>query len=85
MVINVAMETGVFHSANIPLSFVDYGGASMATGMLNACSFNYVGVRRSLFNDDPVILNQSVWEDRGVTLILEKTLRIRRLAAFNPA
>jgi hypothetical protein len=68
MVINVAMALGVFSSASILLPFDSYGGASMLTSMLNALDISYAAMRRYLFQDDPVILNPSVWEDRTVIL-----------------
>jgi rod shape determining protein RodA len=85
MVINVAMVTGIFPVVGIPLPFVSYGGTSMVTSMLSVAAICNVGMRRYLFQDDPVIQNPSVWEDRTVILIKEKTPQIRRLATFNPA
>jgi cell division protein FtsW (lipid II flippase) len=66
MVINVAKAIGVFPAADIPLPFISYGCASMATSMLNALDISYVIMRRYLFQDDPIILNPSVREDRTV-------------------
>jgi rod shape determining protein RodA len=85
MAINVAMVTGIFPVVGIPLPFVSYGGTSMLTSMLSVAAICNVGMRRYLFQDDPVIQNSSVWEDRSVMVIKEKTPQVRRLATFNPA
>jgi rod shape determining protein RodA len=85
MAINVAMVTGIFPVVGIPLPFVSYGGTSMVSTMLSVAAICNVGMRRYLFQDDPVIQNPSIWEDRSLMVLKEKTPRVRRLATFNPA
>jgi rod shape determining protein RodA len=84
MAINIAMVTGIFPVVGIPLPFVSYGGTSMLVSMLAVATICNVGMRRYLFQDDPVTQNPKVWEERQTLVIREKTPLVRRLGPFNP-
>jgi rod shape determining protein RodA len=79
MAINVAMVTGLFPVVGIPLPFVSYGGTSLLVTMLSVAGILNVGMRRYLFQDDPVIQNPKVWEEGRTVALKERLPLVRRL------
>jgi rod shape determining protein RodA len=79
MAINVAMVTGLFPVVGIPLPFVSYGGTSLFVTMLAVAGILNVGMRRYLFQDDPVMQNPKVWEEGQSIALKERIPLVRRL------
>jgi rod shape determining protein RodA len=84
MSINISMVTGIFPVVGIPLPFISYGGTSILVSMLCVATICNVGMRRYLFQDDPIIQNPKVWEKKSVYQIKEKIPLVRHLAPYNP-
>ncbi|MDR3204136.1 MAG: rod shape-determining protein RodA [Deltaproteobacteria bacterium] len=66
--INVAMVSGLFPVVGIPLPLISYGGSSTLTTFLGLGLLVNIGMRRYLFQDDPVVQNPKVWEAEPVAL-----------------
>ncbi|MDR1044668.1 MAG: rod shape-determining protein RodA [Candidatus Adiutrix sp.] len=88
VVINVGMVIGLLPVVGIPLPFISYGGTSLVVTVAAVGLILNIGMRRYLFQAEPVRENPYVWQ-QPVTeeqrLIV--TVPIRRLAAdtpFNP-
>jgi rod shape determining protein RodA len=84
MLINILMVTGLFPVVGIPLPFVSYGGTSLLVSMVGVALIANVGMRRYLFQDDPVIENPKVWQNRQVVTVRESIPLTRRLKPFDP-
>ncbi|MDR2339744.1 MAG: rod shape-determining protein RodA [Deltaproteobacteria bacterium] len=85
MLINVLMVTGLFPVVGIPLPFVSYGGTSLLVTMVSVALIANVGMRRYLFQDDPVIENPNVWQKGQVVTVRECIPLTRKLKPFDPA
>jgi rod shape determining protein RodA len=89
VVINVGMVTGLLPVVGIPLPFISYGGTSLVVTVASVGLILNIGMRRYLFQDEPVRENPFVWRQEP-ELAAETglaTTPIRRLAAdtpFNP-
>jgi rod shape determining protein RodA len=79
MTINVAMVTGLFPVVGIPLPFVSYGGTSLLVSLVAVAGILNVGMRRYLFQDDPVIQNPKIWEEGQTVTLKEHIPLVRRL------
>ncbi|MDR2198564.1 MAG: rod shape-determining protein RodA [Deltaproteobacteria bacterium] len=84
MFINILMVTGLFPVVGIPLPFVSYGGTSLLVTMISVSLIANVGMRRYLFQDDPVIENPEVWRKRRSLRITESVPLTRRLKPYDP-
>ena len=84
MLINILMVTGLFPVVGIPLPFVSYGGTSLLVTMVSSALILNVGMRRYLFQDDPVAENPEVWQNRRVA-VTESIPLTRRLKPYNPS
>jgi rod shape determining protein RodA len=61
VVINVGMVTGLFPVVGIPLPFISYGGTSLVTTFLSVGLIINIGMRRYLFQEQPLRANPEVW------------------------
>ncbi|MDR3038564.1 MAG: FtsW/RodA/SpoVE family cell cycle protein, partial [Candidatus Adiutrix sp.] len=88
MVINVGMVIGLFPVVGIPLPFISYGGTSLVVTFISVGLILNIGMRRYLFQDEPVRENPYVWllsPEEGEPA--PSAGPVRRLAAdtpFNP-
>ena len=88
VVINVGMVTGLLPVVGIPLPFISYGGTSLLVTVMAVALILNIGMRRYLFQDEPVRENPFIWQhgaDEEERIIV--TVPVRRLAAdtpFNP-
>jgi len=88
VIINVGMVVGLLPVVGIPLPFISYGGTSLVVTVLAVGLILNVGMRRYLFQTEPVKENPFVWKQlpaEEVRLIV--TVPVRRLALdtpFNP-
>ncbi len=88
VIINIGMVAGLLPVVGIPLPFISYGGTSLLVTIMAVGLILNVGMRRYLFQDEPVRENPYVWregpsEEERVMV----TVPVRRLAAdtpFNP-
>lgn len=86
VIINVGMVIGLLPVVGIPLPFISYGGTSLVTTVLAAALILSVGMRRYMFQDEPVRENPYVWRQAAEAKILV-TVPVRRLTEdtpFNP-
>ncbi len=89
VIINVGMVTGLLPVVGVPLPFISYGGTSLVVTVMAVGLILNIGMRRYLFQDEPVRENPHLWlqpdtpeEERTVVVV-----PVRRLAAdtpFNP-
>ncbi|MDR2404839.1 MAG: rod shape-determining protein RodA [Deltaproteobacteria bacterium] len=84
MLINILMVTGLFPVVGIPLPFVSYGGTSLLVTMVAVAIIANVGMRRYLFQDDPVIENPKVWQKNKAVELKESIPLTRRLKPYDP-
>jgi rod shape determining protein RodA len=85
MFINILMVTGLFPVVGIPLPFVSYGGTSLLVTMVSISVIANVGMRRFLFQDDPIIENPKVWQKGQELNVRESIPLTRRLKPYNPS
>ena len=88
VVINVSMVTGLFPVVGIPLPFISYGGTSLVTTFLSVGLILNIGMRRYLFQEQPIRANPEVWNRPEEEMpVLSRGSSIRPLGAdtpFNP-
>ncbi|KXS55810.1 MAG: hypothetical protein AMR96_06260 [Candidatus Adiutrix intracellularis] len=89
VVINVGMVTGLLPVVGIPLPFISYGGTSLMVTVASVGLILNIGMRRYLFQDNPVQENPFIWRQELEFTIETSlvTIPIRRLAIdtpFNP-
>ena len=86
VIINIGMVIGLLPVVGIPLPFISYGGTSLVTTVVAAALILNIGMRRYMFQDEPVRENPYVWRHAAEAKTLV-TVPIRRLAEdtpFNP-
>jgi rod shape determining protein RodA len=59
--INVGMVPGLFPVVGIPLPFISYGGTSLVTTFLSVGLIINIGMRRFMFQEQPLRPNPEVW------------------------
>ncbi len=88
VIINVGMVTGLLPVVGIPLPFISYGGTSLVVTVLAVGLVLNIGMRRYMFQEEPVRENPLVWsQDPDEALRVVVTVPVRRLAVdtpFNP-
>jgi rod shape determining protein RodA len=87
VVMNVGMVTGLLPVVGIPLPFISYGGTSLVVTVVAGALLLNVGMRRFLFQDEPVQENPCLWQEEASELLISATAPVRRLTAdtpFNP-
>jgi len=88
VIINIGMVTGLLPVVGIPLPLVSYGGTSLVVSVLAVGLVLNIGMRRYLFQDEPVKENPYVWRQipaEEIRVVI--TAPVRRLTAdtpFNP-
>ena len=87
VVINVGMVIGLFPVVGIPLPFISYGGTSLVMTFFAVGLLLNIGMRRYLFQEEPVRENPFIW--RRPIMMAEEipglvTVPIRRLTPDTP-
>lgn len=88
VIINVGMVVGLLPVVGIPLPFISYGGTSLVVTVMAVGLILNIGMRRYLFQNEPIRENPYVWRQvpaEEIRVIV--TVPVRRLATdtpFNP-
>ena len=85
VIINVGMVIGLLPVVGIPLPFISYGGTSLVVTVVAVGLILNIGMRRYIFQDEPVQENPYVWRqvaEEEARLIV--TVPVRKLALDTP-